>query len=109
MPHQGRLNIGPAADLPDYDAAAENAWVAPRNRKRLPVDLRPPPAETAVAQMLNQHIIGGVRFKKGCYPAKKSSRTRYRGQVKRGLAVLTAATPEAAGIAVQQDHRQKPA
>ena len=102
LPHQGRLNIGPAADLPDYDAAAENAWVRHEIESGYPW-ICAATSETAVAQMLNQHIIGGVHFKKGCYPGQEIiARAQYRGQVKRGLAVLTATTPEAAGIAVQQ-------
>ena len=54
-------------------------------------------------QALHQESMGGVHFKKGCYPGQEIiARAQYRGQVKRGLAVLTATTPEAAGIAVQQ-------
>ena len=69
LPHQGRLNIGPAADLPDYDAAAENAWVRHEIESGYPW-ICAATSETAVAQMLNQHIIGGVHFKKGCYPGQ---------------------------------------
>ena len=54
--------------------------------------------------MLNQHTIGGVHFKKGCYPGQEIiARAQYRGQVKRGLAVLSGSSLEAAGIAVLQD------
>ena len=85
LPHQGRLNIGPAADLPDYDAAAENAWARHEIESGYPW-ICAATSETAVAQMLNQHIIGGVHFKKGCYPGQEIiARAQYRGQVKRGL------------------------
>ena len=51
--------------------------------------------------MLNQHIIGGVHFKKGCYPGQEIiARAQYRGQVKRGLAVLSGDSLEAAGVGV---------
>ena len=53
--------------------------------------------------MLNQHTIGGVHFKKGCYPGQEIiARAQYRGQVKRGLAVLSGGSVEA-GAAVLQD------
>lgn len=102
LPHGGLFGIGDAAALPEYDAAAENAWNVHEIKSGYPW-ICAATSETAVAQMLNQHIIGGVHFKKGCYPGQEIiARAQYRGQVKRGLAVLGAATPEAAGIAVQQ-------
>ena len=52
--------------------------------------------------MLNQHIIGAVHFRKGCYPGQEIiARAQYRGQVKRGLAVLSGDSLEAAGITVK--------
>lgn len=43
-------------------------------------------SELCVAQMLNQHQLGAVHFKKGCYPGQEIiARAQYRGQVKRGL------------------------
>ncbi|WP_373762269.1 folate-binding protein YgfZ, partial [Neisseria dentiae] len=60
--------------------------------------------ETAVAQMLNQHTIGGVHFKKGCYPGQEIiARAQYRGQVKRGLAVLAAQSLEAPGVVLRHN------
>ncbi|UOO80776.1 folate-binding protein [Uruburuella testudinis] len=101
LPHGGRFSIGPAAALPDYDAAAENAWNTHEIRSGYPW-ISAATSENAVAQMLNQHTIGGVHFKKGCYPGQEIiARAQYRGQVKRGLAVLSGASLEAAGIAVQ--------
>lgn len=47
-------------------------------------------SETCVAQMLNLHNIGGIHFKKGCYPGQEIiARAQYRGQVKRGLATIS--------------------
>lgn len=43
-------------------------------------------SELCVAQMLNQHQLGAIHFKKGCYPGQEIiARAQYRGQVKRGL------------------------
>ncbi|MRN39230.1 folate-binding protein [Neisseria sp. N95_16] len=101
LPHTGRLKVGLAEQLPPHDAAAENAW----NLHEICSGyawISAATKETAVAQMLNQHIIGGVHFRKGCYPGQEIiARAQYRGQVKRGLAVLSGNSLEAAGIAVQ--------
>lgn len=101
LPHSGRLKIGEAGLLPEYDAAAENAWNLHEIRSGY-AWISTVTKETAVAQMLNQHIIGGVHFKKGCYPGQEIiARAQYRGQVKRGLAVLRGDSLEAAGVTVQ--------
>lgn len=101
LPHSGRLKIGETGRLPEYDAAAENAWNLHEIRSGY-AWISTATKETAVAQMLNQHIIGGVHFKKGCYPGQEIiARAQYRGQVKRGLAVLQGDSLEAAGVAVQ--------
>ncbi|WP_373700455.1 folate-binding protein YgfZ [Neisseria dentiae] len=100
LPHKGRLKIGAAADLPAYDAAAENAWNLHEIESGYPW-ISAATSESCVAQMLNQHTIGGVHFKKGCYPGQEIiARAQYRGQVKRGLAVLASSSLEAAGVAV---------
>ena len=79
---------------------AENAWNLHEIRSGYPW-ISAATKETAVAQMLNQHIIGGVHFKKGCYPGQEIiARAQYRGQVKRGLAVLSGDSLEAAGVGV---------
>lgn len=101
LPHSGRLKIGEAGLLPEYDAAAENAWNLHEIRSGY-AWISTVTKETAVAQMLNQHIIGGVHFKKGCYPGQEIiARAQYRGQVKRGLAVLRGDSLEATGVTVQ--------
>ena len=103
LPHTGRLKIGAAERLPEHDAAAENAWNLHEIRSGY-AWISAATKETAVAQMLNQHIIGGVHFKKGCYPGQEIiARAQYRGQVKRGLAVLSGGSLEAAGIAVLEN------
>lgn len=97
LPHGGILRIAPKNTLPPYDAAAENAWRLHEIRSGYPW-ICAATKETAVAQMLNQHIIGGVHFKKGCYPGQEIiARAQYRGQVKRGLAVLSGNSAVEAG------------
>ncbi|WP_165008174.1 CAF17-like 4Fe-4S cluster assembly/insertion protein YgfZ [Neisseria yangbaofengii] len=101
LPHTGRLKVGLAEQLPAHDTAAGNAWNLHEIRSGY-AWISASTKETAVAQMLNQHIIGGVHFRKGCYPGQEIiARAQYRGQVKRGLAVLSGNSLEAAGIAVQ--------
>ena len=103
LPHTGSLKIAPRAELPAYDAAAEAAWQQHEIQSGYPW-ICAATSESCVAQMLNQHTIGGVHFKKGCYPGQEIiARAQYRGQVKRGLAVLSGSSLEAAGIAVLQD------
>jgi folate-binding protein YgfZ len=53
-----------------------------------------------VPQMVNLERLGGVDFKKGCYPGQEIvARTQYRGQLKRRMvrAVVRGAAPLAAG------------
>ncbi len=93
LPHGGQLLVGPAAGLPAQDAASETAW------QRHEIDSGYPwisqaTSESCVAQMLNQHLLGGVHFKKGCYPGQEViARAQYRGQVKRGLVAVCADVP----------------
>jgi tRNA-modifying protein YgfZ len=48
--------------------------------------LPPSLQEAFVAQMLNYDVIGGVSFRKGCYPGQEIiARTRYLGKVKKRL------------------------
>lgn len=100
LPHGGAMLVGQSDLLPAYDAAAENAWNLHEIQSGYPW-ISEATTETCVAQMLNQHIIGGVHFKKGCYPGQEIiARAQYRGQVKRGLAVLAADVQETAGVGV---------
>ena len=101
LPHTGRLKISAAENAAEYQAGAENAWNLHEIRSGYPW-ICAATKEAAVAQMLNQHIIGAVHFRKGCYPGQEIiARAQYRGQVKRGLAVLSGNSLEAAGIAIK--------
>lgn len=97
LPHSGILLLGETSALPAYDAAAEQAWQKHEILSGYPW-VSASTKETAVAQMLNQHVIGGVHFRKGCYPGQEIiARAQYRGQVKRGLAVLSGSAAQQAG------------
>jgi tRNA-modifying protein YgfZ len=51
--------------------------------------------EAFVPQMANFDLVGGVSFKKGCYPGQEIvARTQYRGILKRRMALVHVAGPE---------------
>ena len=55
-------------------------------------------AEQFVPQMLNLELLGGVDFKKGCYPGQEVvARSQYRGTLKRRTYLVDSAVPLAAG------------
>ena len=63
--------------------------------------LSTPVFEAFVPQMLNYESVGGVNFKKGCYPGQEIvARSQFRGTLKRRAFVVHADTPMAAGDAV---------
>ena len=98
-----RMVLSPAP-LPDTDhPAAAEAWQAAEILQGRPW-ISQPTVESCVAQMLNQHLLGGVHFKKGCYPGQEIiARAQYRGQVRRGMAVCRSAQPVAVGSKVKAD------
>jgi len=90
-------------------------WCAPAGTP-LPADLPAPGTDTAewdwaevqsgvamvglatsgafVPQMLNHESVGGVNFKKGCYPGQEVvARSQYRGTLKRRTALVAADGP----------------
>ncbi len=57
-----------------------------------------PVAEAFVPQMLNYESVGGVNFKKGCYPGQEVvARSQFRGTLKRRAYIVASAAPLAAG------------
>lgn len=103
LPHGGVMQIAPMDRLPEYCVEAEQAWNRHEILSGFPW-VCAATSEVAVAQMLNQHVIGGVHFKKGCYPGQEViARAQYRGQVKRGLAVLRSVAPLAVGETVSEN------
>ncbi|MGZ3254454.1 MAG: CAF17-like 4Fe-4S cluster assembly/insertion protein YgfZ [Burkholderiaceae bacterium] len=52
--------------------------------------------EKFVPQMINFEVVGGVNFKKGCYPGQEIvARSQYLGKLKRRMMLATIATQEA--------------
>lgn len=62
------------------------------------VTLSTPIVEAFVPQMLNYESVGGVNFKKGCYPGQEVvARSQFRGTLKRRTYLVQAEAPIAAG------------
>ena len=61
-------------------------------------------------QMLNYESVGGVNFKKGCYPGQEVvARSQFRGTPKRRAYLAHAPTPVAVGAEVfAQDDAEQP-
>jgi folate-binding protein YgfZ len=71
--------------LPLAKPVGAAAWDALLIRAGIPT-LLPATQEQFVAQMLNYELIGGVNFKKGCYPGQEIvARTQYLGKPKRRM------------------------
>ena len=99
LPGSGRaLRVQPAAaaapagaditpdDWAGAEAAAGLAWV------------RGTTVEAFVPQMINFEVLGGVNFKKGCYPGQEIvARSQYRGTLKRRLQVFETDAPATVG------------
>jgi folate-binding protein YgfZ len=103
-------------DLPASDAIPRQLWVAPlAEPKPAGTPLTPatwlwgevrsgvatvtaPVIDTFVPQMLNYESVGGVNFKKGCYPGQEVvARSQFRGTLKRRAFIVHADSDMAAG------------
>ncbi len=91
------LLIGPALDIAHIEtrltlpAADEAEWNLAEIRAGRPRILRAT-QDLFVPQMVNLEVLGGVDFKKGCYPGQEIvARTQYRGQLKRRMVRARAA------------------
>ena len=108
--------------LPDVDGSARGLWVRPRldtpavapalafeHWKLLEVRSGVPVIEAAtvdrfVPQMLNFEVLGGVDFKKGCYPGQEVvARSHYRGTIKRRMFLFECDAMASAGQEVFHD------
>jgi folate-binding protein YgfZ len=106
-------------NLPSADATLRQLWVAPLAHSQpqgvtLPLStwlwgdvrsgvatLTAPVVEAFVPQMLNYESVGGVNFKKGCYPGQEVvARSQFRGTLKRRAFVAHAASEMAAGVEI---------
>ncbi|MDD0837526.1 folate-binding protein [Curvibacter sp. HBC61] len=78
------LWIGPADEaLPATPALSEPLWAWSEVQAAVP-QLTLSQADAFVPQMLNYESVGGVNFKKGCYPGQEVvARSQFRGTLKR--------------------------
>ena len=83
----------PAASAPELwelfgkSAGANDAWRLAGIRAGVPV-ITAATQEAFVPQMANFDLVGGVSFKKGCYPGQEIvARTQYRGILKKRMAL----------------------
>jgi folate-binding protein YgfZ len=91
------LRLAPRGELADSPNADEAQWALQEIRAGRPL-ITSATQDQFVPQMVNLEQIGGVDFKKGCYPGQEIvARAQYRGQVKRRMVHATAP----AGVALQ--------
>ena len=85
------LRAGPAAALAALSAdASEETWALQEIRAGRPL-ISAATQDLFVPQMVNLEALGGIDFRKGCYPGQEIvARAQYRGQVKRRLFHLQA-------------------
>jgi hypothetical protein len=100
-PAQGvarQMWVGPATAMPPQgDAIDRDAWLLSEVQSGV-ATLSTPIFEALVPQMLNFESVGGVNFKKGCYPGQEVvARSQFRGTLKRRAFILTCSQAMAAG------------
>ena len=77
------LWIGPAGTKPEGPAMDPALWQWSEVRSGI-ATITTPIVEAFVPQMLNYESVGGVNFKKGCYPGQEVvARSQFRGTLKR--------------------------
>ncbi len=96
-----QLWIAPSADpVPDGAPLALDLWMWGEVRSGV-ATITTPVVEAFVPQMLNYESVGGVNFKKGCYPGQEVvARSQFRGTLKRRAFVVHAETAMVAGSEV---------
>jgi folate-binding protein YgfZ len=97
------LWIAPAGTPPPAGPAIDTAlWQWSEVRSGI-ATLTAPVVEAFVPQMLNYESVGGVNFKKGCYPGQEVvARSQFRGTLKRRAFIVHADGELAAGQEVFQ-------
>lgn len=95
------LWVAPAADpAPAGPALDEALWRWSEVKSGI-ATLTTPVVEAFVPQMLNYESVGGVNFKKGCYPGQEVvARSQFRGTLKRRAYIAHAAAEVAVGAEV---------
>ncbi|GAB4214093.1 MAG: folate-binding protein YgfZ [Rhodoferax sp.] len=91
-PADGPTPRAPALDAASWHWAEVRAGIAPVAQATF---------ELFVPQMLNYESVGGVNFKKGCYPGQEVvARSQFRGTLKRRAYLAHSVLPLAAGDAL---------
>ncbi len=105
------LWLAPAGtQAPTGQALSEDLWQLSEVRSGV-ATLTQPVFEAFVPQMVNYESVGGVNFKKGCYPGQEIvARSQFRGTLKRRTYLVHAETDElAVGTEVfQADDAEQP-
>ncbi len=102
-PARWLLALPADAPVPGLPALAAADWRAMEVRSGV-VRVMAATADQFVPQMVNFELVGGVNFKKGCYPGQEVvARSQYRGTLKRRAWLMTAPAPMAEGQEVFHD------
>lgn len=93
-----QLCLAPAGSpAPEGPALAHETWLWSEVRSGV-ATISAPVVEAFVPQMLNYESVGGVNFKKGCYPGQEIvARSQFRGTLKRRAFIVHAEASMAAG------------
>jgi tRNA-modifying protein YgfZ len=96
--HPRNLWVVPAgAAAPAGDPLPHEAWMWGEVRSGVAA-ITAPIVEAFVPQMLNYESVGGVNFKKGCYPGQEVvARSQFRGTLKRRAYLAHSQAPLQAG------------
>jgi tRNA-modifying protein YgfZ len=108
LPGAGRaLRVQPAAaPAPAGAELTAEQWAAAEAEAGM-AWVRGATVEAFVPQMINFEVLGGVNFKKGCYPGQEIvARSQYRGTLKRRLQVFE--TEAAAAVGQEIFHSTDP-
>ncbi len=95
--YRRELWIGPAGNRPELPEVAADIWLHTEVMSGL-ATISQALYEALVPQMLNYESVGGVNFKKGCYPGQEVvARSQFRGTLKRRAYIVRGNTPMHAG------------
>ena len=87
------LWVAPAGQAPDAPMLAAADWAELEVRSGVP-RITAATVEQFVPQMMNLELVGGVNFRKGCYPGQEVvARSQYRGTLKRRAALFATGQP----------------
>jgi folate-binding protein YgfZ len=95
--YQRALWIGPAGSRPEMTELPVDTWLYADVMSGV-ATISQPLFEALVPQMLNYESVGGVNFKKGCYPGQEVvARSQFRGILKRRAYIVRGKAPMHAG------------